>query len=62
MIWRKCSESFSDASQSSDIKEQIIKLINMLKPFNMEPCKAIFKAFIKLFEAAQRNCENKNLT
>ena len=31
------SKSFSDASNSSDIKEEIIKQINTLKPFDMEP-------------------------
>ena len=31
-----CSKSLSDASNSSDIKEEIIKQINMLKPFDME--------------------------
>ena len=35
------SKSFSGASNSSDIKEEIVKQINMLKPFNMESCKAI---------------------
>ena len=29
-------KSFSDASNSSDIKEEIIKQINTLKPFDME--------------------------
>ena len=32
---------FFDASISSDIEEEIIKQINTLKPFDMEPCKAI---------------------
>ena len=32
-----CSKSFSDASNSSDIEEEIIKQINTLKPFDMEP-------------------------
>ena len=43
MIWRKKKllKSFSGASNSSDIKEEIVKQINMLKPFNMESCKAI---------------------
>ena len=31
-----CSKSLSDATNSSDIKEEIIKQINMLKPFDME--------------------------
>ena len=32
-----CSKSFSDASNSSDIEEEIIKQINTLKLFDMEP-------------------------
>ena len=31
---------FSDASNSSDVEEEIIKQINTLKPFDMEPCNA----------------------
>ena len=37
-----CSKSFSDASNSSYI-EEIIKQINTLKPFDMEPRNAIRK-------------------
>ena len=32
-----CSKSFCDASNSSDIEEEIIKQINTLKPFDIEP-------------------------
>ena len=39
---KNCSKSFSDAStNSSDIKEEVTKQINMLKLFDMEPHKAI---------------------
>ena len=48
---------FSDASNSSDIEEKIIKQINMLRPFNMEPCKAIPKKPLVLVE--QNNCEGE---
>ena len=37
-----CSKSFSDARNSSYI-EEIIKQINTLKPFDMEPRNAIRK-------------------
>ena len=62
MIWKKnCSKSFSDVRNSSDIEEEIIKQINMLKPFGMEPPKAIPK---KLFVSEEENnCKEEiNLT
>ena len=62
MIWKKnCSKSFSDVRNSSDIEEEIIKQINMLKPFCMEPPKAIPK---KLFVSEEENnCKEEiNLT
>ena len=40
---KNCSKSFSDACNFSGIEEQIIKHINTLKPFYMEPRKAIPK-------------------
>ena len=58
---KNCSKSFSDASNSSDIKEVIIKQINTLKPFDMEPGKAIPKKHFVLEE--ESNCEEEmNLT
>ena len=62
MIWKKiCPKSFSDVRNSSDIEEEIIKQINMLKPFGMEPPKAIPK---KLFVSEEENnCKEEiNLT
>ena len=58
---KSCSKSFYDASNSSDIKEEIIKHINMLKPFDMEPPKAIPK---KPFVTKEENkCKQEfNLT
>ena len=58
MIWKKhCSKSFSDATDSSDIEEEIIKQINMLKPFDVAPRKAIPK---KLFASeVEKNCEEE---
>ena len=54
---RECSKSFSDASDSSNTEKEIIKQINMLKPFNMEPCKAVPK---KLFVSEEEsNCEGE---
>ena len=54
------SKSFSDANNSSDIEEEIIKEIKMLKPFNMVPCKAIpEKPFIS---EEENNCKEINLT
>ena len=40
---RNCSKSFSDAKNLFHIEEGIIKQINTLKPFDMEPRKAIPK-------------------
>ena len=58
MIWKKnCSKSFSDAANSSDIKEEIIKQLNILKPLNMEPHKAIPKKHSVLEE--KNNCEEE---
>ena len=39
---KNCSTSFSDASDSSGI-EEITKQINILKPLDIEPCKAILQ-------------------
>ena len=56
-IEKSCSKSFSDASNSSDVEEEIIKQINTLKPFNMQPRKAIpKKAFV--FEK-ENNCKGE---
>ena len=43
MIWKQnCAKSFLDASSnSSNIEEEVTKQINKLKPFNMDPRKAI---------------------
>ena len=58
---KNCSKSFLNASNSSDIKEEIIKQLNKSKPFNMEPRKAIPK---KYFLSEEENaCEEViNLT
>ena len=40
---KNCSKSFSDDINCSDIEEEIIKQIKMLKPFDMETRKAIPK-------------------
>ena len=58
---KNCSKSFFDSSNSSDIEKEIIKQINRLKPFDMEPCKAIPK---KPFVSEEENkCEEEiNLT
>ena len=58
---KNCSKSFSDVSNSSDIEQEIIKQINTLKPFNIEPRKAIpNKSFVS---EEENNCEEKiNLT
>ena len=41
---KNCSKSFSDASSdSSDIEEEVTKQVITLKPFDMEPRKAIPK-------------------
>ena len=50
------SKSFFDASNSSDIEEEKIKQINTLKPFDMEPRKAIPK---KPFVSKENNCEEE---
>ena len=42
-VEKNCWKSFFDTSSSSNIEEEIIKQINMLKPFDMEPRKAISK-------------------
>ena len=56
---KNCSKSF--ASNSSNIEEEIIKQLNTLKPFDMEPRKAILK---KPFASEEENnCEEEiNLT
>ena len=48
---------FPDASNSSNIKEEIIQQINKLKPLDMEPCKAIPKKLFVLKE--QNNCKEE---
>ena len=58
---RECSKSFSDASDSSNTEEEIIKQINILKPLNMEPCKAVPKK--PFVSEEETNCEGEiNLT
>ena len=52
-----CSKSFTDANNTSDIKEEIIKQINTLKPFDMEPCKAIPKK--NFVSEEENNCEKE---
>ena len=61
ILKKSSSKSFSDASNSSDINKDIIKQINRLKPFNMEPCKAIpMKCFVS---EEENTCEEEiNLT
>ena len=54
---KNCSKSFSDASNSSDIEQEIIKQINTLKPFDMEPRKAIPKKSFVTEE--ENNCEEE---
>ena len=55
------TKSFSDASNSSDIKEKVVKQINILKLFDMEPYKAISKKHFVSEE--ENNCkEGTNLT
>ena len=56
-IEKSCSKSFSDASNSSDVEEEIIKQINTLKPFNMQPRKAIPKKTF-VFEK-ENNCKGE---
>ena len=62
MIWKNCSKSFSDASSNSlDIEEEVTKQINTLKPFDMEPRKAIPKKHF--VSEKENNCEEEiNLT
>ena len=57
----KLLKFFSNASNSSNVEEEIIKQINTLKPFNVEPQKAITK---KPFASEEENnCEEEiNLT
>ena len=57
---KNCSKSFSNASNYSDIKEKIIKQLNTLKRFNMEPPRAIPKKHFVSEE--ENNCEKINLT
>ena len=62
MTWKKkCSESSSDASSNcSGIEEEVIKQMNMLKPFDMEPRQAIPN---KHFVSEKENCQDEiNLT
>ena len=48
-VEKNCSKSFSDASSnSSDIKEEVTKQVITLKPFDMEPPKAILQKKILL--------------
>ena len=57
----KLLKFFSNASNSSNVEEEIIKQMNTLKPFNVEPQKAITK---KPFASEEENnCEEEiNLT
>ena len=53
MIWKEIAQNlFSDASNSSDIEEDAIKQISSLKPFDLEPRKAIPK---KIFVSEEEN-------
>ena len=49
--------SFSDTKNSSGIEKEIIKQINTLKSFDMEPCKAIPKKHFVSEE--ENNCEEE---
>lgn len=51
---KNCSTSFSDASDSSGI-EEITKQINMLKPLDIEPCKASRKIELVISFSANVN-------
>ena len=51
---KNCSKRFSDASNSSDIEEEVIKQINMLKPFNINVIRK--KYFVSQEE---NNCEGE---
>ena len=53
-----CPKHFSDASNSSDIQEEVIKQINMLKPFNIEPREVILKKYFVSQE--ENNCEEES--
>ena len=54
---KNCSKSFFNASKSLNIEEEIIKQINTLKPFNMEPRKAISKK--PFVSGEENNCEKE---
>ena len=57
----KLLKFFSNASDSSNVEEEIVKQINTLKPFNVEPHKAITKKSFASEE--ENNCEEEiNLT
>ena len=57
---KKCSESSDASSNCSDIEEEVTKQMNMLKPFDMEPRKAIPN---KIFVSEKENCQEEiNLT
>ena len=55
---KNCVKSFSDASNSIDIEEDIIKQVNMLKTFDMEPGKAVPKK--PFVSEVENNCEEEN--
>ena len=55
---KNCLKSFSDASNSIDIEEDIIKQVNMLKTFDMEPGKAVPKK--PFVSEVENNCEEEN--
>ena len=55
---KNCPKSFSDASDSLDVKEDIIKQVNMLKTFDMEPGKAVPKK--PFVSEVENNCEEEN--
>ena len=59
---KNCSKSFSDASSnSSDIEEEVTKQVITLKPFDVEPRKAIPKK--KILLEKENSCEEEiNLT
>ena len=60
-IEKKFSKFLFDASNSTDIKEEIIKQINKLKPLHMELGKAIPKE--PFLSEEENNCEEEiNLT
>ena len=41
--WYNFSKSFSDASNSSDIEEKVMRQVNMLKQFDMEPLRLFLR-------------------